>query len=557
VHRNSRFTFLSLLTVFVFMGLVACSWPSTPATLTIINARIWTGNPAQPWAGAIAVHDDSILAVSANTDIESYITDQTRIIDGSGAMVTPGFIDTHVHFFTGGFRLAAVQLRDARTPDEFIAHIAALAKSIEPGAWITGGDCDHEQWGGELPRRGDWIDSVTVDNPVWLNRLDGHMAWANTAALEVSDVTRRTPGISGGTIVRRRSGGLPGIFKDNAIGLFDYAIPDSTVLMKDRALDAAMEYVAAQGVTSVHHMGGRGNVAVFDCARKAGRLKTRIYAATPLSSWEGLRDKIAHDGRGDTWLNIGGLRGFVDGSLGSHIAAFFDPFTDALNDKGLLVNTEEKRCRWTAGADKAGLQKMVHAIGDRAINIQLDLYERVAWENGVRDRRFRIEHAQHIASDDMARFAALNDIPRMQPNHAIDDGRWAEKVIGSERIKTTYAFRSLHDAGAKLGLDSDCFVAPPIPLEGIYAAVTRRTLDDQNPEGWVPEQKISVEEALQRYSVNAAYASFEEDVNGTLEPGMLADLVIIDQDLAAIPLEKIRDAKVILTVLGGKVLYEE
>ena len=232
------------------MGLVACSWPSTPATLTIINARIWTGNPAQPWAGAIAVHDDSILAVSANNDIESYITDQTRIIDGSGAMVTPGFIDTHVHFFTGGFRLAAVQLRDARTPDEFIAHIAALAKSIEPGAWITGGDCDHEQWGGELPRRGDWIDSVTVDNPVWLNRLDGHMGWANTAALEVSDVTRRTPGISGGTIVRRRNGGLPGIFKDNAIGLFDYARQkDGFVkLPEEQALDALLSHSIEAGI---------------------------------------------------------------------------------------------------------------------------------------------------------------------------------------------------------------------------------------------------------------------------------------------------------------------
>lgn len=553
--QRTRSFFLMIISVFIMAGSYGCSGPSEPATLAVTGARIWTGNPAQPWAEAIAVRGDSILAVGTDAEIEAYITDQTRTIDGSGRMVTPGFIDTHVHFITGGFRLASVQLRDARTPEEFIARIAAFAESIEPGAWITGGDWDHEQWGGDLPRR-DWIDSVTANNPVWVNRLDGHMALANTAALEAAGVTRRTRDIAGGTIVRRRNGDPTGIFKDNAMGLFNNAIPDPPASMKDRALDAAMDYVAAQGVTSVHNMGSFDNLAVFDRARTAGRLKTRIYAATPLSAWERLRDKIAADGRGDKWLSIGGLKGFVDGSLGSHTAAFFEPFTDAPKDKGLLVNTEEDLYTWTAGADKAGLQVMVHAIGDRAINIQLGIYERVAQENGPRDRRFRIEHAQHIAPDDIARFAALDVIPSMQPYHAIDDGRWAEKVIGPERIKTTYAFRSLLDAGAGLVLGSDWFVAPPTPLEGIYGAVTRRTLDDKNPDGWVPEQKISVEEALQGYTVNAAYASFEEQIKGSLEPGKLADLVIIDRDLTAVPPEQIRDARIVMTIVGGEAVYE-
>ena len=254
--------------------------------------------------------------------------------------------------------------------------------------------------------------------------------------------------------------------------------------------------------------------------------------------------------------SLGGLKGFVDGSLGSHTAAFMEPFTDAPDDTGLLITTEDDLYQWTSGADKAGLHVMVHAIGDRAINMQLDLFERVTEENGPRDRRFRIEHAQHIAPADLPRFAALDIIPSMQPYHAIDDGRWAERVIGPERIKTTYAFRSLLDAGARLALGSDWSVAPATPLEGIYAAVTRRTLDDRNPDGWVPEQKITVEEALRGYTLDAAYASFEEDVKGSLEPGKLADFVILDRDLTTIPPEEIRDARVDLTVVGGSVVYE-
>jgi predicted amidohydrolase YtcJ len=359
-----------------------------------------------------------------------------------------------------------------------------------------------------------------------------------------------------------RNGEPTGIFKDNAMDLFSGVIPDPPAQLKDRALEAAMRYVAAQGVTSVHHMSTPGymdpwdNLEAFERAHKAGTLKTRIYAAVPLSTWARLRDKVAAEGTGDKWLRIGGLKGFVDGSLGSHTAAFFEPFTDAPKDKGLLVEPPDSLYAWTSGADNAGLQVMVHAIGDRAINVQLGIYERVANENGPRDRRFRIEHAQHIAPDDIPRFQALGVIPAMQPYHAIDDGRWAEKVIGPERIKTTYAFRSLLDAGARLALGSDWYVAPPTPLEGIYGAVTRRTLDDKNPDGWVPAQKITVEEALRGYTVDAAYASFEEDIKGSLEPGKLADFVIIDRDLMRIPPEEIRDARVMATVVGGEVVFE-
>jgi predicted amidohydrolase YtcJ len=303
-------------------------------------------------------------------------------------------------------------------------------------------------------------------------------------------------------------------------------------------------------------VGGWGDLAVFRRAHARGGLRTRIYAAVPLSSWARLRDTVAAVGRGDDWLRIGALKGFVDGSLGSHTAAFFEPFTDAPNDRGLLVNTPENLYNWTKGADDAGLHVLVHAIGDRAIRLQLDIFERVARENGARDRRFRIEHAQHIAPQDVSRFAQLRIIPSMQPYHAIDDGRWADKVIGAERSRTTYAFKSLLDAGASLAFGSDWYVAPPTPLEGIYGAVTRRTLDNRNPGGWVPEQKITVEDALRAYTTGSAYAEFAEGSKGALAPGRLADIVLIDRDITRIAPESIRDARVMLTVVGGRVVFE-
>ena len=525
------------------------------ATLAILNARVWTGNPRQPWAEAVAIRGERLAAVGSTAEVRGLVSAGTRVIDAKGQFLVPGFNDAHVHFIDGGHRLASVQLRDAKTPAEFTARLKAFAASVPKGTWITGGDWDHELWGGELPRR-EWIDAVTPDHPVWVNRLDGHMSLANSAALRAAGVTAATQEVPGGTIVRGPQGEPTGILKDNAQALVDRVRPPPPAELSDRALEAAMRYVAEQGVTSVQNMGTWEELAIFERAHVAGRLRTRIYAAVPLETWERLRDTVAGRGRGDTWLRIGGLKGYVDGSLGSHTAAFHQPFTDAPADKGLLVNTPEDLYRWVSGADKAGLHVMVHAIGDRAIGLQLDTFARVAAENGPRDRRFRIEHAQHIAPEDVKRFAELDVIASMQPYHAIDDGRWAERVIGPERAKTTYAFKSLLDAEARVAFGSDWYVAPPTPLEGIYAAVTRRTLDDRNPGGWVPEQRIGVEDALRAYTLGGAHASFEEQEKGTLEPGKLADLVLIDRDLTRVPPETIRDAKVVLTVVGGQAVFE-
>jgi predicted amidohydrolase YtcJ len=528
---------------------------TTRPTLAVVNARVWTGDDRRPWADAFLTEGERIALVGASAEVMKRRRSDTRVIDARGQFVVPGFIDAHIHFLMGGRGLASVQLRDAATPQEFTRRIARFAETRPAGTWITNGDWDQELWGGELPRR-DWIDDATRDHPVWINRLDGHMSLANTAALRVAGITRDTPDVDGGTIVRDANGEPTGIFKDNAESLVRRVVPPLTTQELDEALDAAMKYVAVRGVTSVHHMGTWEDLAVFERAHAAGRLNTRLYAAVPIHTWERLRDYVAERGRGDAWLRIGALKGFVDGSLGSHTAAMLEPFTDAPNDRGLFVNTLDDLYQWTKGADAAGLQMIVHAIGDLAIRTQLDIYERVIRENGHRDRRFRIEHAQHLSAPDLPRFAELAVIASAQPYHAIDDGRWAERVIGHERAKLTYAFRALLDAGARVAFGSDWFVAPPTPLEGIYAAVTRRTLDGANPGGWIPEQRITVEESLHAYTRDAAFASFEENQKGMIRAGMLADVVIIDRDITRIPSEQIADARVTMTIVDGRVIHE-
>jgi len=559
MQQRIRSSFATLISATVLVVLLAACSKSedTPeaATRVVRNATIWTGDPNKPWAEAIASRGEDIVAVGTDANVEPLIDESTEVVDANGAMLVPGFIDTHVHFADGGSSLASVQLRDAKTPEEFTRRIGAFAKTVRPGEWLLDGNWDHENWGGELPTR-EWIDAVTPDNPVWLFRLDGHMALANSLALKLAGVDADTPDIDGGTIVRDAAGYPTGILKDNAMPLVMAAVPAPGNELMDRQIEAAMQYVAAQGVTTVHDMASWTSLASYRRLKAAGKLKTRIYSVVPLSEWAQLRDEVAKNGRGDDWLRIGGLKGFMDGSLGSHTAAMLEPFTNAPEERGFLINTLDDMRQWVSDADDAGLQIMVHAIGDSAIRDLLDIYLDVTDEKGPRDRRLRIEHAQHIHPNDLPRFAAQDIIASMQPYHVIDDGRWAEKVIGAERSATTYAFRSLLDSDAHLAFGSDWPVAPAEPLLGIYAAVTRQTLDGANPAGWTPEQKITVEDALRAYTSGAAYSSFEEDRKGTLAPGMLADFVLIDKNLTVIPPEDIRHAKVLRTVVGGKTDYE-
>jgi len=533
--------------------LFSCVERKQPADV-VVYGKIWTGNETQPYAEAMAIRGDTIIEVGPREDIELYEGPSTEKIEAiEGRFIVPGFIDTHTHFIEGGFRLSQVQLRDAKTPKEFIERIKAYAATLPEGAWLLGGDWDHENWGGELPDR-NWIDSVTTKNPVWITRLDGHMSLANSAALKAAGITDKVKDVSGGTIVRNK-GRITGVFKDNATDYIEKVIPPAPPELEDRALEAAMSYVASKGVTSVHNM--FGGMDVFKRARAKNTLKTRIYAGMKLTEWQKLDSIIKKEGRGDSWLRIGNLKAFVDGSLGSHTAAMHKGFTDAPKDSGFYITPPQQLYSMIKGADSVGLQLMIHAIGDRAIGTLLNIFEQVEDENGVKDRRFRIEHAQHIYPSDIPRFAQLGVVASMQPYHAIDDGRWADKIIGAERAKTTYAFKSLMDANTIVSFGSDWFVAPPTPLEGIYAAVTRRTLDDKNPDGWVPEQKISVEQALKAYTYNAAYASFEEKIKGSIEAGKLADFVILEKDITNLNPADIRDVKVLQTVVGGKTVFKE
>jgi predicted amidohydrolase YtcJ len=544
----------------VLAGAAACSSSETPtASLVVTGARVWTGDPGMPWAEAVAVTGDEIISVGSADEIAPLIGDDTEVIAAEGGMLVPGFIDTHVHFLSGGSSLASVQLRDAPTREAFVRRIEAFAENAEPGEWIIDGAWDHTNWGGELPRR-DWIDEVTPDNPVWVSRLDGHMALANTLALQQAGVDADTPDIAGGEIIRDEDGRPTGILKDNAMLLVQEAIPDPTERQLDAWLDAAMHYVAGHGVTTVHDMSdgvgdGWAGLETYRRAAARGDLITRIYAVTPLGEWRTLAADIEQNGRGDEWLKTGGVKGFMDGSLGSHTAAMLEPFTDTPDESGFLLDSLDNLRAMMAGADSAGLQLNIHAIGDKAIREMMDIFHDVAEENGDRDRRYRMEHAQHIHPDDIARFAVQDVIASMQPYHAVDDGRWAEGVIGAERARTTYALKSLIDSGAHLALGSDWYVAPADPIAGIYAAVTRRTLDGRNPGGWVPKQKITVEQALRGYTFEGAYASFEEDRKGIIKVGMLADMALIDRDLTAIPPETIRDAQVLKTIVGGRVVF--
>jgi hypothetical protein len=530
------------------------------ADLVLRNGKLWTVNDQQPEAEAVAVRGNRIIAVGATKDIHKLIGPQTRVIDLQGRRVVPGFNDAHVHFFNGGAGLASVQLRDAKSPQEFANRIAAFAAKIPPGRWILEGNWDHENWSpAKLPTR-QLIDAVTLHNPVFVQRLDGHMALANSAALKLAGITKATPDPPGGLIVRDEAGEPTGVLKDAAMNAVQKVIPEPSAAEITEAVKAALRYAAENGVTSVQDMSASPDVlSVYQQLLARDELTVRIYGHQPLAHWQRLANAGIRAAFGNDKLKIGGLKGFADGSLGSTTAWLFAPYLDTPNTSGLasdeLVNEAAMQER-IVKADRAGLQLAIHAIGDKANHRILAMFAAAAKQNGARDRRFRIEHAQHLRAEEIKAFAAQKVIASMQPYHAIDDGRWAENRIGAERAKGTYAFRSLLDAGAILAFGSDWFVAPMEPLMGIYAAVTRRTLDGKRPAGWVPEQKITVAEAIRAFTLGSAYASFDETRKGSLEVGKLADFAVLSADILKINPVEIEKTRVVMTIFDGKVVYE-
>ncbi|MDP2471643.1 MAG: amidohydrolase [Candidatus Palauibacterales bacterium] len=524
------------------------------ADLVVVGGPVWTGDSATPWAEGLSATDGVIDFVGSEELARDRIGPSTRVIELDGRFAMPGFLDTHTHFMDGAFRLTAVDLRDADSPEELARRLAEYAEDLDHGEWIIGGDWDHERWGGQLPDRS-WIDAVTPDNPVFVTRLDWHMALANSRALELAGIPEDVASPAGGEVVRDASGRLTGVFKDEAMPLIGAHIPEPTEAQRDSALRAAMRYASSLGLTGVTDMGSWADLETYERARRSGELTLRVYAFVPLSTVDSLARRVQAAGRGDAWLRIGGLKGFVDGSLGSGTALFDEPYSDEPGNSGLFVSPMDELKAQAMRADGAGLQVAIHAIGDRANRLLLDMYQEVEDAGGVRDRRYRVEHAQHLRPEDIDRFARLGVVASMQPYHAIDDGRWAERRIGVDRARTTYAFRSLLDAGAVVTFGSDWTVAPLDPLLGLYAAVTRRTLDGAHPDGWIPEQKIGVESALKAYTVDAAWAGFMEGCSGSLTPGRCADLVVLDRNPFDVDPEALSDLHVDLTVVGGQVVY--
>jgi len=548
----------SLMVVIGLAGLAAAQPPA--ADLVVIHAKVWTGDANQPAAQAVAVLGDRIFAVGSNAEIESLRGARTRAIDAGGKVLLPGFNDAHVHFVSGGLQLDSVQLNDVTSPEEFVRRIAEQAKKTPKEEWIQGGDWDETKWPGAILPTRQLIDAVTPDNPVFVSRYDGHSSLANSIALKLAGVTAQTPDPPGGVIVRDAQGNPTGDFKDAATDLVEKVIPPLSHDQRMRAVKRALQHAASVGVTSVQHMDpDYPDIAAYDELLQSGELTTRIYAAPLITGVDDQAKIGVRHAFGGPYLRMGALKAFADGSLGSRTAYFFAPFSDEPGNHGLLSDEMQPlslmRDRMMK-ADAAGLQICTHAIGDQAISMILDLYNDVAKAHGAADRRFRIEHAQHMAAKDFARFADLGVIASMQPYHAIDDGRWAEGRIGHDRASRTYAFRTFLDHGVHLAFGTDWDVAPLNPMLGVYAAVTRETLDGRNPNGWFPEQKLTVEEAVRAYTMGSAYAEFQEKEKGSISPGKLADMVLLSDDIFAIDPRNIRDVKVLKTIVGGKVVWD-
>ena len=556
-----RFLAILLLCLPAFTALQA----QRAADLVLVHGKIWTENPRQTEAEAVAIQGNRIVAVGRSTAILKYAGPGTQIVELHGRRVVPGFNDAHVHFVAGGAALAGVQLRDAKSQAEFRQRIAAFVRTQPKGTWIQNGEWDHTAWTPAAYPTHQLIDDVTPDNPVAVWRLDGHMLLANALAMKLAGVDRDTKDIPGGVIVRDANGSPTGIFKDAATHLIERAIPHRTPAQITAAVLAAQKYALANGVTSVQDLPGStadqtapATLRVYQSLQRKGQLAIRISASIRLLDWQQLADRGIQSGFGNDMLHFGGLKSFADGGLGAGTAWMFEPYSNSPANRGIAsdeLTQADKMYADMQGGDRARLQLITHAIGDRANHTILDMYERVEKADGPRDRRLRIEHAQHLLPAEIPRFAQLHVIASMQPYHAIDDGRWAERSIGPQRIQTSYAWRSLLDSGAVLAFGSDWPVAPMAPLMGIYAAVTRRTLDGKNPGGWVPAQKITVAEAVHAYTVGSAYAEHDENAKGSVEAGKLADLVVLSTDIFHIDPVQIENTQVDATILDGRQVY--
>ena len=524
-----------------------------------INGKIYTVNEKQPYVQAVVIEGSKIIYVGSENGAAKFIDAGTDIIDLKGKLMLPGFDDAHLHFTSGGRYLLGINLRPALSKEEF----AKIIKEYVAGRgdrWVTGGRWDNELWTEKAFPTKELIDSVTRNTPVFVSRIDGHMGLANSVALQLAGINKNTPDPEGGLIMRDPETGEPtGILKDNAMDLVFNIIPQPSLEENVDATLAALEEARRLGVTSVQDMTQPGELEAYKKVLEDGNLTCRIYSIWPIDRYEDIVRTGMTAGNDKGLIKRGALKGYSDGSLGALTAWFFEPYTQDPSTSGLPMDvvTNGKLEKWATDADRNRLQICIHAIGDRANAYVLDLYEKIENQNAPWDRRFRIEHAQHLRKSDISRFIELGVIASVQPYHCIDDGVWAERRIGSDRAKFTHIYKSLINSGALVAFGTDWPVAPLNPLYGIYAAVTRRTIDGKNPDGWNPEQKISVESAIKCYTLYAAYASFEENIKGSIEVGKLADFVVLDEDILKIDPVKIKDVNVVMTIFDGDIVYQQ
>ncbi|MFC1492811.1 amidohydrolase [candidate division KSB1 bacterium] len=533
-----------------------------PADMVIRNAKIVTIDSENPRAEAIAFKGEEIIGVTSNRAIDQYISDNTEVIDAEGRLVIPGLNDAHAHF--SGSSLMNLDFRYMSDIKEIQRLVAEAVSNAKPGELIQGRGWDHENFPDKQWPTKEILDEVAPDNPVALSRADGHSVWVNSYVIRQSGITKDTESPPGGSFIKDPVTGEPtGIFKEAASRLLRTR---GTVQLTeaereeraDRSMELILDHARKLGVTSVSHL--NGNEARFKKFYDEGRLPVRITFNISLPRTEEGLQRIAalreQYPMSDNWVRFGYLKGFIDGTLGSGTALMFEPFEDDPSTSGLPQMPYEELERRIVAADALGFQVGIHAIGTKANNWILNAYEKAQQVNGIRDSRHRSEHAQILIMSDIPRFAELGVIASMQPTHCITDKRFAEKRIGVERCEGAYAWQKLLDAGVHIAFGTDFSVEPLDPLEGLYGAVTRKDRNGEPGDGWFPDQRLSMEKAIELYTLGAAYAEFMEDRKGMLKIGYLADVTIYNEDLMTIPHEEIMDAKVDFTIVGGKVVYK-
>ncbi|GAB4140104.1 MAG: amidohydrolase [Ignavibacteriales bacterium] len=523
-----------------------------------INGKIFTADDKNKWAEAIVTECNRIKFVGTTGNAKKFIDNETEVFDLMNHLVLPGFIDSHAHLVLGGFYLQGIDLSNAKSKTEFREIFKSFLTKKNQG-WIQGGNWNHQQFEKvELPTK-EWIDDITANVPVFVHRMDYHMALANSAAMNLAGITKSTPNPIGGEIEKDANGEPTGILKDKAMDLVYKILPEPDSTEFQSAIETALKETAKFGITTVHDISYKSHFAEYQKTLNNGKLNCRIYSIMPIENHEHLIKSEISCPFGNEKLRIGAMKAFADGSLGSSTAYFFQPYEDDKQNCGLAMEILQngKLKKWAEKCDENNLQLVIHAIGDKAISEVIDIYQQINSRKQQKDRRFRIEHAQHMHPKDFRRLNENKIIVSAQPYHLYDDGSWAVNKIGDERLKTTYAFKSFIKNGIKLCFGSDWPVSTLNPIEGIYAAVTRQTSDGKNPNGLVPEEKLTVEEAIKCYTINAAFACFDEKNSGSIECGKYADFIVLDCDVFNTQPEKIKDVKVRMTIFDGEIIYSK